>query len=55
MKGMGKAYWDNGMLMYDGEFNDNNYNGRGRLYSKDGALRYNCWFINGEPLVNTEI
>jgi antitoxin component YwqK of YwqJK toxin-antitoxin module len=46
--GQGKAYHDNGELVYDGEWKNGEYWGRGKKYNRYGELIYEGEFANGE-------
>jgi len=44
----GKKYYDNGNLMYEGEFKGDKFWGKGKLYNEQGILVHEGEFKNGE-------
>lgn len=44
----GKQYNDDGSLLYEGEFKDQKYHGKGILYNPDGSVKYKGKFKNGD-------
>ena len=46
---MGKAFYTD-KLTYEGEFDNNEYNGIGKLYFENGVLKFEGQFANGTYL-----
>lgn len=44
----GKLYYDNGVLMYEGQLKDGIMNGKGKLYRQDGSLWYDAEFRDNQ-------
>ncbi len=45
--GNGKSYNEEGSLIYDGEYKNNKWHGKGKYYHK-GTLVYDCEFVDGD-------
>ena len=43
-----KEYYDNGKLMFEGEYLNGNRNGKGKEYNYDGKLEYEGEYLNGK-------
>ena len=46
--GKGIEYYDNGNILYDGEYKNGKWNGRGYEYYSDGDLKYEGEYLNGK-------
>ena len=44
----GKLYNLEGSLIYEGEFKNGRYHGKGILYNSDGSVKYEGKFKNGD-------
>ena len=47
--GKGKQYTEDGTLLYEGDFRDDERTGKGKLYREDGTLLYEGDFRDNEP------
>jgi len=46
---MGKLYYENGALAYEGQLKDGVMHGKGKFYRPDGTLWYDAEFVDGAP------
>ena len=46
--GIGKEYYDNSKLKFEGEYINGNIHGKGKEYYKNGILKFEGEYLNGE-------
>jgi len=47
---VGKEYYKNGKLKYEGEFLDGKLNGKRKEFFQNGKIKFNGEFLNGEKI-----
>ena len=52
-EGMGKSYYENGKLMYDGEWIGGKKEGIGKYFYENGSLMYHGYWIYDEEGMGT--
>ncbi len=46
--GLGKEYYENGRIKFEGEYRNGKKNGIGKEYNKEGKLIFEGEYLNGE-------